>query len=127
MAGNDHGDSCSEPVIAPLLRLEATMRTAPAFRYLDEATLGESEPCETAFAEFVSFADPLQYLETIFRRPRMFAPDVVSLRDIFVFVQGWCRGMAPLGCHSFRGSDEFGQYINQRFRTTFDCLMDCHA
>lgn len=112
MAEKDHGDSCSEPVVAPLLRLEVTMHTAPAFRYLDEMPLGESEPCETGS---VSFVDPLEYLEVILRRPGMFAPGVASLRDMFVFVEGWCRGMAPPCGHSFDGAYEFGQYVNQRF------------
>jgi Uma2 family endonuclease len=46
--GKLNDDSGFEPIWEPLIRVEATFHPGPGYEYLNEARLGESEPCEMA-------------------------------------------------------------------------------
>ena len=117
MMGKDNEDYSGEPVCAPLIRCEATLHLAPAFAYLDATPFGEAEsvPLEPMTKMSAQFASPLERLESLFLRPRMYLANVDNLRDLLIFVEGVCRGLAPPGGHSFQGEGEFADHVNKRF------------
>jgi hypothetical protein len=111
MENNDPGHG-GEAVCAPLVHYAVTFRPEPAFQFLDNVPAGDSEPCAISPVA-TSAHDPLERLELLFWRPRMWCEDVESLRDVLCIARGF--SLAQAGGHAFEGEDELTKYIHQRF------------
>lgn len=106
----------AESVCEPLIRCEATFHAAPAFRYLDEMQLSESEPCPVEPMKSVQTASAIDVIETLFLRPQMYFPEAKTLNEFLVFVCGVWRGQAGPNGHGFQGESEFSDYVSARFQ-----------
>ena len=121
--GKSENESDFESVWEPIIRIEATFHPAPGFEYLKNVPLGECEavPMEPMISVAMDLkpvntngaASPVDFIEDVLLRPRMFCPDVETLRDLLVFVQGVCCGQRPP--HGAGCTGDFTTYVNQRF------------
>lgn len=102
-------------MFAPFIRCEATLRLAPEYQYLDNASLGEAEPCRSEPIHSTPQAELVDRFWSLFNRPGMIADGVDDLRDLLVFARGVCFAMAPPGGHACKQELEFSELVHKRF------------